>query len=599
MSKLSHRYCLLGFLLFILQLPVRAISVEESVQISPSVNLLGQSMAVASCVDTTLLLDSICSNSYYLFDADTLRSSGQFEKHYTSHLACDSVVILSLTVLPAYNIFRTDTLCNGGFYNFGTNVLVSSGIYQNTFQSISGCDSIVTLTLTNQIPIVYSRFDTICKGRVFNFEGMNYTQPGIYPVIYRTPAHCDSLVELHLHVVEPKYTYLTDSFCAGTSYQFVDTVITSAGVYRRIYVATSGCDSIVELNLSYKGPILKTQPISICQGGSYTFVGNIFKTAGVYSHTFTSSSGCDSIVTLNLTVRPPITAAQSAVFCAGSIYNFGGDMLSQAGVYTHMFQTSAGCDSIVTLNLQQLLPKNVSLTASICPSESFQFGNRLLKQAGVYVDKLVSGQGCDSIVTLTLKYSDPVKTNVVATTCKNQPYTFGVKKLTLSGTYTLNTQTTKGCDSLVTLKLKVYDTYKTSQSLTLNWDEVYEMNNNSYNKEGVYTDVLQTVNACDSVVVTTITYKYDNAPAVVVPKFFTPNDDGVNDRLEIKNMDLYPRAYIEIVDRQGKLLYRMKSGALPWDGKYNGYAMPPTDYWYKVEVPETNKQFVGHFLLKR
>jgi gliding motility-associated-like protein len=36
-----------------------------------------------------------------------------------------------------------------------------------------------------------------------------------------------------------------------------------------------------------------------------------------------------------------------------------------------------------------------------------------------------------------------------------------------------------------------------------------------------------------------------------------------------------------------------------WDGKYNGEDMPSTDYWYIIELRETGKRMVGHFLLRR
>lgn len=41
----------------------------------------------------------------------------------------------------------------------------------------------------------------------------------------------------------------------------------------------------------------------ICQGETYTFAGETLNSSGVYSHTYQTSSGCDSIVTLTLTVN--------------------------------------------------------------------------------------------------------------------------------------------------------------------------------------------------------------------------------------------------------------------------------------------------------
>lgn len=498
-----------------------------------------------------------------------------------------------------YNVALTDSFCVGGFYIFGANVLVSPGIYQQIFSDVNGCDSVVTLYLKNRLPVKQVQEVSICRGQTFLFEGITYAEAGVYNFTYQTATSCDSVFELRLSVIEPKYNFQTDSFCANSSYQFFDTLITTAGTYQHLLQSADGCDSVLVLNLVYKNPIRQTQEVSICKGGNYTFVGNIFKTAGVYSHTFPTATGCDSIVTLNLAVRPLITSTHSASFCESSIYNFGGDIISAPGVYSHLFQTAESCDSLVTLTLAQTPTRYSSIEASICPSESYYFAGRSLTLPGIYVDTLLSSIACDSVVTLTLRYSNPVSTSIAATTCKNKPYSFGHKLLSVSGIYTLNTKTTGGCDSVVTLNLKVNRTYNIVQTQTLAWNEVYEINNHAYSVAGQYTDILQSVYACDSVVSTTIVINYDNAPAVVVPKYFTPNADGINDQLEIENLNLYPNAYLEIVDRQGHLLYRMRSNSQAWDGKKNGQDMPQTDYWYKLEVPELNKSSVGHFLLKR
>jgi gliding motility-associated-like protein len=90
------------------------------------------------------------------------------------------------------------------------------------------------------------------------------------------------------------------------------------------------------------------------------------------------------------------------------------------------------------------------------------------------------------------------------------------------------------------------------------------------------------------------------APKLIIPPFFTPNGDGVNDRWEIENLEnIYPNAVITIYDRFGKELTQYKGTDAGWDGKYLGRDMPTTDYWYVIDIKEINKQYVGHFTLLR
>ncbi len=83
-------------------------------------------------------------------------------------------------------------------------------------------------------------------------------------------------------------------------------------------------------------------------------------------------------------------------------------------------------------------------------------------------------------------------------------------------------------------------------------------------------------------------------------KFFTPNDDGNNDYWQIKGLNPTVNATsdIYIYDRYGKLLIQLNPLSQGWDGTFNGKKLPTDDYWFKVMLQD-NRQFIGHFTLKR
>jgi gliding motility-associated-like protein len=85
------------------------------------------------------------------------------------------------------------------------------------------------------------------------------------------------------------------------------------------------------------------------------------------------------------------------------------------------------------------------------------------------------------------------------------------------------------------------------------------------------------------------------------PHYFTPNGDGIHDTWNIVGLSSQINAKIYIFDRQGKLIKQISPASPGWDGTYNGYLMPGTDYWFKVEYLEGNivKEFKAHFSLKR
>ncbi|WP_353778294.1 T9SS type B sorting domain-containing protein [Winogradskyella sp. 3972H.M.0a.05] len=84
------------------------------------------------------------------------------------------------------------------------------------------------------------------------------------------------------------------------------------------------------------------------------------------------------------------------------------------------------------------------------------------------------------------------------------------------------------------------------------------------------------------------------------PKFFTPNDDDVNDFWQVKGISeqFQPNSLILIFTRYGKILAKLDPLGAGWDGTYNGRAMPSDDYWFSVTL-EDGRQFNSHFALRR
>ncbi|WP_396603240.1 T9SS type B sorting domain-containing protein [Algibacter sp. R77976] len=107
---------------------------------------------------------------------------------------------------------------------------------------------------------------------------------------------------------------------------------------------------------------------------------------------------------------------------------------------------------------------------------------------------------------------------------------------------------------------------------------------------GIYTVTVRDKDGCgqDREEVTLIDY----------PKFFTPNDDGYNDFWQIKGIVNFPNSETLIFDRYGKLLARIKSNDLGWNGLCNGKQMMSNDYWFITDLGN-GRTFSGHFSLKR
>lgn len=83
----------------------------------------------------------------------------------------------------------------------------------------------------------------------------------------------------------------------------------------------------------------------------------------------------------------------------------------------------------------------------------------------------------------------------------------------------------------------------------------------------------------------------------VIPKFFTPNNDGFNDFFELRGIEEFGESEVNIFDRYGKLLKSSKNAPFSWNGTFRGKFLPTNDYWYQIIID--GEEFTGHFTLKR
>lgn len=105
-----------------------------------------------------------------------------------------------------------------------------------------------------------------------------------------------------------------------------------------------------------------------------------------------------------------------------------------------------------------------------------------------------------------------------------------------------------------------------------------------------YTLTVTTANGCsqsDQVLV-----KLLKAP--VIPNVFSPNNDGINDRWEVKHLESYPDATVEIFNRYGQKVFESRGYTKPWDGTFKGSQLPAGTYYYIINPKNGRQQMAGY-----
>jgi len=188
---------------------------------------------------------TICKGQNYVFYGDTLTVGNT----YTKILSCDSTVTLTLTVNPLKDTTITRSICNGKAYNFNGHLLTATGVYKDTLTT-TGCDSIVTLNLMVKDTVHVTITAGLCTKGSYLFAGQTLTSPGTYSHTYQSVNGCDSVVTLILKNGMTETTYIDAKINQGEIYLFAGQKLIKSGIYKQSTKTAGGCDSIIILNLA-------------------------------------------------------------------------------------------------------------------------------------------------------------------------------------------------------------------------------------------------------------------------------------------------------------------------------------------------------------
>ena len=378
---------------------------------------------------------------------------------YTDTLAnihgCDSIVITDLTVNPTQLINLNPTICQGDSITVGTIVHNSTGVYTDTLANIHGCDSIVITDLTVNPTQLINQNLTICQGESILIGTIIHNSTGIYTDTLANLYNCDSIVITDLTVNPTHLINQNLTICQGESISVGMIVHNSTGIYTDTLMNIYGCDSIMITDLTVNPTHLINQNSTICQGESILVGTIIHDSTGIYTDTLVNIYNCDSIIITDLTVNPTQITVIDTIICGNETFVAAGISHNTIGNYTYILQTWQGCDSMVTLNLTVNPTHLINQNFIICQGESILVGTIIHDSTGIYTDTLVNIYGCDSIVITDLNINPTQVTNLTDTICHGETLDFNGQIVDTSGTYQVTLQTWQGCDSIVNLDLTV------------------------------------------------------------------------------------------------------------------------------------------------
>jgi hypothetical protein len=233
--------------------------------------------------------------------------------------------------------------------------------------------------------------------------------------------------------------------------------VTDSATYYLTMDYGNGCVATDNVSVLITSSWIDTTTIAaaICQGTAYTQY-NFNETAeGKHYQRLQGVFGCDSVVELTLAYTTLLTDTIRTSICHGGSYYFDGENRTTAGTYNKMSQTIAGCDSLTTLILTTDNIITHTINDEICRGATYNRNGFNVTTEGQHFLSTQTSEGCDSLVTLNLSFYPENTTVFDAVICEGDTYTEHNFNQSISGTYHQNLTGINGCDSTVTLYLAV------------------------------------------------------------------------------------------------------------------------------------------------
>ena len=381
-------------------------NVTVTVNPLPNVNISGNS---SFCQDDNVTLTVTGASTYVwsnssTVDAITVNAAGTYTVTGTDANGCMNTATHTVSVNPTYNVPLTHSICEGESYNFfGQNIMVA-GTYTHTLQTINGCDSVLTLTLTvKALPTPSISGNTaLCEGEstMLTANGgvsyiwsngsetnsINVAESGVYTVTATNVEGCSATESVtvtvnplpivviggNTSICEGGSTTLTasgaDTYSWSTGDNTASATISAFGIYTVTGTSVEGCSNTSEVTVlvSQLPNITITGETDICAGESTTLTANggttylwsngttdatlTVSNAGTYQVIGYNEAGCNDMASATVNVWQP-ASSEFSIECPDSCYTWNSETYCTSGDYTQTSQTVHGCDSVVTLHL--------------------------------------------------------------------------------------------------------------------------------------------------------------------------------------------------------------------------------------------------------
>lgn len=426
---------------------------DENLTGGNSLNGAGSSYIFEACQSSGSTINrTVCSEYTSPSGIQTWEISGTYLDTIPNSTGCDSVITIHLTVNSSSSSIYP-TVCNSYTSPSGNYIWTSTGVYNDTIPSFLGCDSIIAIYLTVNSSSSAMNI-SVCDSFVSPSGKYIWTSTNTYLDTIPNAQSCDSIITINL-IINSSSSTINRTVCNSYTSPSGNYVWTISDTYKDTIPNTKSCDSVITIHLTINTlPTSSTMNHTACisyisPSGNYTWTAS-----GTYMDTIPNTEGCDSIITINLSINTISTSSTiNQTVCNSYTSPSGNYTWTSSNTYMDTIPNAAGCDSIITINLL-VKSTHSTINEATCYSYTSPSGNHTWTSSGIYMDTILNAAACDSIITidLTINNSDSM---LFLTVCNSYTSPSGNYTWTSSNIYYDTIANSHGCDSLLIIDLTI------------------------------------------------------------------------------------------------------------------------------------------------
>jgi len=330
---------------------------------------------------------------------------GIYEVVVTTSTGCFSGEAYEL-IVPSYESTVEENFCEGGSIIIAGEEFDTPGTYDLQLTASDGCDSLVTLILSSTEVMTQTLTFDECGGGAIVINGETYTMGGTYTQNLTSVDGCDSILTIQFNELASSSSQLMFEACDGEEVVVNGQSYTMSGDYMQEFVNSVGCDSIVNISIVSSSAVAGSASFSICEGTGINVNGENFTQGGTFSQSLTSTTGCDSILTLTIVELANSSEQVAFEICQGEVLDINGQVYTDEGSYMQGLTNSVGCDSILDISVSLIEAASSTLEFEKCDTDNISVNGEVFADAGSFTQVLVASNGCDSIINILINSTD-------------------------------------------------------------------------------------------------------------------------------------------------------------------------------------------------